>query len=310
MPSHRWTTADMPDQDGRVAVVTGAGSGIGYATAKSLAAHGATVVLAVRDTARGAAVRDRIAEECPGARTLVQPLDLGSLASIRAAAQALRDEHPSIDLLVNNAGVMHAPLGTTVDGFEQHFGVNHLGHFALTGLLLDRMVDVPDARVVTVSSADHRRRGPMSLDDVATRIRGYDAGTAYSHSKLANLLFTYELQRRLAGRKCRALAAHPGGADTEGSRVAVDTFGVVGRIAFKLIARPFLLQSAERGAWPTLRAATDPVAEGGQYYGPHGFLESSGHPEVVRSSEASHDTQLQLGLWDLSERLTGVGFPL
>ncbi|MFJ5263332.1 oxidoreductase [Streptomyces sp. NPDC088387] len=310
MPSPRWTTADIPDQDGRVVVVTGANSGIGYETARALAVRGATVVLAVRDVARGAAVRDRITAEHPGARALVQSLDLGSLDSVRAAAHVLRDEYSRIDLLINNAGVMHAPRGTTQDGFEQHFGVNHLGHFALTGLLLDRMVDVPGARVVTVSSADHRRRGPMPLDDVAQRTRGYDGGTAYSHSKLANLLFTYELQRRLAGRKCQALAAHPGGADTEGSRVAVGAFGPVGRVAFRLIARPLLIQTAERGAWPTVRAATDPAAEGGQYYGPDGFLESSGRPKVVRSSDASYDTQLQRRLWDLSEKLTGVAFPL
>lgn len=195
---------------------------------------------------------------------------------------------------------------------ELHFGTNHLGHFALTGLLLDRMLDVPGSRVVTVSSANHRRGGPLALDDLHWTARDYNRTTAYAHSKLANLMFTYELQRRLAARGSGTLAtaAHPGGADTQGSRDTVEGFQPWARVAFRLIVQPLLIQSAERGAWPTLRAATDPAAEGGQYYGPGGFMESKGSPVVVRSSKPSHDREAQRRLWTLSEELTRVRFPV
>lgn len=306
----RWTARDVPDQRGRTAVITGANTGIGFETAKALALHGASVVLAVRDPDKGERAAAGIAAATPDAAVRVQRLDLSSLDSVRTAAGELRGSCPRIDLLINNAGVMQAPRRTTQDGFELHFGTNHLGHFALTGLLLDRMLDVPGSRVVTVSSAGHRQGGPMDLDDVDWTARPYDSTAAYAHSKRANLMFTYELQRRLAGRaETIAVAAHPGGADTGGSRAATASRGPVGRAVFALAVRPLLMQSPEQGAWPLLRAATDPAVAGGQYYGPGGFLESKGHPKAVRSNDESHDTGAQQRLWALSEELTGVRFP-
>ncbi|QXE33985.1 SDR family NAD(P)-dependent oxidoreductase [Streptomyces sp. GMY02] len=311
MPSQRWTAARIPDQQGRTAVVTGAGSGIGFEAARALALRGATVVLAVRDLEKGNRARARITGETPQARVEVQRLDLSSLASVRAAAEDLRAAHPRLDLLINNAGVMRVPQRTTVDGFELHFGTNHLGHFALTGLLIDRMLDVPGSRVVTVSSADERRTDGRVAEDVHWTARQYSTTGAYAQSKLANIMFTYELQRRLSGRSGPvALAAHPGGSDTEGARRTIGGFSPVLRAAFAVVVRPLLFQSSEQGAWPALRAATDPDAVGGQYYGPGGFLESKGHPKVVRSSKESHDTAIQARLWELSEELTQVKFPI
>ncbi|MEU3986155.1 oxidoreductase [Streptomyces sp. NPDC026672] len=313
LPTHRpWTAEDVPDQHGRTAVITGANTGVGYETALVLARRGAHVILAVRDETRGAQAARRIAEAVPGARTTVRGLDLSSLRSVRAAAEAIRAAEPRVDLLINNAGVMYGrELRRTEDGFELHLGTNHLGHFALTGLLLDRMTDVPGSRVVTVSSMGHRQGGPMDLDDPNWTARPYGPTPAYAHSKRANLMFTYALQRRLAGRaRTIAVAAHPGGADTGGSRRATADRGPVGRALFAGVVRPLLIQDAARGAWPVLRAATDPTTEGGRYYGPGGLLESKGHPKVVRSNTESYDEGAQGRLWGISEDLTGVTFPL
>src|SRR6266576_6692531 len=211
----RWTSGDVPGQQGRLAVVTGANTGLGFETARVLAARGASVVLAVRDTEKGKRAAARIAGAAPGADVMVQPLDLTSLDSIRAAAGALRARHPRIDLLINNAGVMFPPRQTTRDGFELQLGTNHLGHFALTGLLLEQMLPVPGSRVVTVSSLAHRLRARINFDDLQGE-RSYRRVGAYSQSKLANLLFTYELARRLSGAGTTiALAAHPGFAATQ-----------------------------------------------------------------------------------------------
>ncbi|MEV7679908.1 oxidoreductase [Streptomyces sp. NPDC088341] len=309
--SQRWTAARIPDQRGRTAVITGAGSGIGFETARALAVRGATVVLAVRDPEKGNRARARITGEAPQARVEVQRLDLSSLASVRTAAEELRAAHPRLDLLINNAGVMRVPYQTTVDGFELHFATNHLGHFALTGLLIEQMLDVAGSRVVTVSSADERRTDGRVAEDVHWTARQYSTTGAYAQSKLANIMFTYELQRRLSGRSGPvALAAHPGGSDTEGARRTVGGFSPAVRAAFAVVIRPLLFQSSEQGAWPTLRAATDPDAVGGQYYGPGGFLESKGHPKAVRSSKESHDRETQARLWELSEELTQVKFPV
>ena len=194
--SEKWTERDVPEQQGRVAVVTGANTGLGFETARVLAARGASVVLAVRDVEKGKQAAARIAETAPGADLTVQELDLTSLESVRAAAAELRARHPRIDLLINNAGVMYTPRQTTRDGFELQFGTNHLGHFALTGLLLDLLLPVPGSRVVTVSSLGHRIRARIHFDDLQWE-RSYDRVAAYGQSKLANLMFTYELQRRL-----------------------------------------------------------------------------------------------------------------
>ncbi|MEZ0163298.1 SDR family NAD(P)-dependent oxidoreductase [Kineococcus sp. LSe6-4] len=301
MSSTRWTAGDVPDQHGRVAVVTGANTGLGFETAKVLAARGATVVLAVRDVGKGTAAAERMAGDVS-----VQRLDLSSLTSVREAAQALREEHPRVDLLINNAGVMYTPRETTQDGFERQFGTNHLGHFAFTGLLLDALLPVAGSRVVTVSSIAHRIRAAIHFDDLQWE-RSYSRVGAYGQSKLANLLFTYELQRRLAvrGAGTVAVAAHPGVSNTELVRNSpAPVRAVMDRLG------SLLTQSAERGALPTLRAATDPAVLGGQYFGPGGPGESRGLPRQVASSPQSHDLDVQQRLWTVSEELTGVRFPV
>ncbi|WP_019057878.1 oxidoreductase [Streptomyces prunicolor] len=304
-PAH-WTAQDIPDQHGRTAVITGANTGIGFETAKALALRGAEVVLAVRDTNKGKCAAEEITLVAPTARVHVQRLDLSSLASVRDTAGGLRDAYARIDLLINNVGVMYTPHRTTSDGYKLQFGTNHLGHFALTGLLLDLLP--PASRVVTVSSAGHRMGGPIDLDDLDWRRRPYDRTASYGHSKLANLLFTYELDRRLPAGGPLAVAAHPGGADTTGSRSAMSHSSALTRAAFAAI-RPLLLQSPERGALPVLRAATDPGVRGGEYYGPRGFQQSKGYPKVVRSCPQSYDTELQRRLWALSQEMTGIEFP-
>jgi len=295
-----WTTADIPDQTGRVAVITGANTGLGYETAAALAARGAHVVLAVRNVEKGKQAAARI-----GGEVSVVELDLTSLAAIRVAADELKSRFDHVDLLVNNAGVMTTPKSTTADGFELQFGTNHLGHFAFTGLLVDHLADVPGARVVTVSSNGHKMLADIHFDDLQWE-RGYSRMRAYSQSKLANLLFTYELQRRLSdGHTAVAVAAHPGFSSTELGRNLPNVLQPVVN-AFS----PLLGQSAAMGALPTLRAATDPGVLGGQYFGPDGFGEQRGYPKVVASSEKSHDLALQRRLWAVSEELTGVTFPV
>jgi NAD(P)-dependent dehydrogenase (short-subunit alcohol dehydrogenase family) len=303
----QWTEHDIPDQHGRVAVVTGATSGLGFDTARLLAARGATVVLAVRDVERGKQTVARIAETVPGADLSVTRLDLTSLESVRAAAEELRAAHDGIDLLINNAGVMYPAQRTiTADGFELQLGTNHLGHFALTGLLLDRLTGRPGSRVVTVSSLGHRIRARIHFDDLQLE-RSYDRVAGYGQSKLANLLFTYELQRRLtaAGASTVAVAAHPGFAATELGRHFPGPVRLVLPAFTAVFAQP-----AERGALPTVRAATDPGVLGGQYFGPSGPFETRGHPRVVSSNAASHDLSVQQRLWTVSEELTGVTFPV
>jgi NAD(P)-dependent dehydrogenase (short-subunit alcohol dehydrogenase family) len=297
----KWNTSDIPDQTGRTAIVTGSNTGLGYETVAALAAKGAHVVLAVRNLEKGKDAVRRIEEATPGADVELQELDLGSLDSVREAAEELRSKHQRIDLLINNAGVMYpSPRQTTADGFELQFGTNHLGHFALTGLLLDRLLPVPGSRVVTVSSLGHRILAAIHFDDLQWE-RRYNRVRAYGQSKLANLLFTYELQRRLIGAQTIALAAHPGGSDTELMRHLPQVFApAVGAIA----------QPAAMGALPTLRAATDPGVLGGQYYGPDGFGEVRGYPTLVQSSKQSHDADLQRRLWAVSEELTGVIYPI
>jgi NAD(P)-dependent dehydrogenase (short-subunit alcohol dehydrogenase family) len=300
----KWTTADIPDQTGRTAVITGANTGLGYETASALASKGAHVVLAVRNIEKGKAAADLIARATPGASVAVQELDLSSLESIRNAADQLRSDYPAIDLLINNAGVMMTPKSTTKDGFELQFGTNHLGHFALTNQLLDRVLAAPNSRVVTVSSQGHRfaRRG-IRFDDLQWE-RSYSRVGAYGQAKLANLLFTYELQRRLQGTNTIAVAAHPGGSNTE---LARNLPAALRGLATVLAP---LMQGPDMGALPTLRAATDPGVLGGQYFGPDGFGEQRGYPKVVASSEASHDTGAQRRLWAVSEELTSVVSPV
>ena len=300
----KWTAADIPDQTGRTAVITGANTGLGYETAAALAGRGARVVLAVRNLEKGKQAVARITAATPGAEVELQELDLTSLESVRAAAARLRSGHDRIDLLINNAGVMYTPRSTTKDGFELQFGTNHLGHFAFTGLLLDRLLPVA-SRVVTVSSIGHRIRAAIHFDDLQWE-RRYSRVGAYGQSKLANLLFTYELQRRLAPHGTTiAVAAHPGGSNTELIRNLPRPIAA----ASSLLVEP-LMQGADLGALPTLRAATDPGVLGGQYFGPDGFQEMRGYPKVVASSAQSHDVELQRRLWAVSEELTGVVYPV
>jgi NAD(P)-dependent dehydrogenase (short-subunit alcohol dehydrogenase family) len=311
----RWTADDIPDQRGRLAVVTGANTGLGFETARFLAAGAASVVLAVRNVDKGNRAAALIAETVPGAHVSVQRLDLTSLESIREAAAKLRAAHPRIDLLINNAGVMYTPKQTTQDGFELQFGTNHLGHFALTGLLLEQMLLVPGSRVVTVSSLAHRVRTGINFADLQWE-RSYSRGGAYGQSKLANLMFTYELQRRLSSAGTGAgqgqvaggtiaVAAHPGAANTELMRNLPAALR-----AIAAAVTPVVAQSAAKGALPTLRAATDPGVSGGRYYGPDGFMQTRGYPTLVESTEQSHDEAAQRRLWSASEDLTGITFPV
>jgi NAD(P)-dependent dehydrogenase (short-subunit alcohol dehydrogenase family) len=294
MSSEKWTAADLPRLEGRTVVVTGSTSGIGLVAAREFAGAGARVVLAVRDTARG----KQAAATIEGASE-VRELDLADLASVRAFAEAWDSE---LDVLVNNAGVMAVPQGRTKDGFELQIGTNHLGHFALTNLLLPRIT----GRVVTVSSGAHRT-GKIDLDDLNWERRDYQRWRAYGQSKLANLLFTLELQRRLddVGSEIRALAAHPGYSATK-LQQRTESFiqNTVMWVTNHLIA-----QSEEMGALPTLYAATEDIP-GGSYVGPDGFQEQRGHPTLVRRSSAARDEETAKRLWDLSEELTGVSFPL
>jgi NAD(P)-dependent dehydrogenase (short-subunit alcohol dehydrogenase family) len=299
----KWTAADIPDQTGRVAVVTGANTGLGFETASALAAKGAHVVLAVRNLDKGKEAARRIEQAHSGPDVTLQELDLSSLQSIRTAADELGSKHDTIDLLINNAGVMMTPKSTTKDGFELQFGTNHLGHFAFTGLLLDRVLAVPGSRVVTVSSTGHRFARGIRFDDLQWE-HDYSRVGAYGQAKLANLMFTYELQRRLIGTNTIAAAAHPGGSNTELARnLPAAIRGVTALLA------P-LMQGPDMGALPTLRAATDPGVLGGQYFGPDGFAEQRGYPKIVGSTAASHDTAAQRRLWAVSEELTGVTFPI
>ncbi|WP_243319485.1 oxidoreductase [Geothrix sp. SG200] len=305
MTLESWTWAQVPDQRGRVAVVTGATSGTGFEAARMLAACGATVVLACRNLPKAKAVAQRIQALHPGARVEVQALNLASLTSVRSTAADLLARFDRLDLLLNNAGVMVPPYGRTEDGFELQLGTNHFGPFALTGLLLTRLMATPGSRVVTMSSNAHRM-GRIYADDLDFE-RGYRAWAAYGQSKLANLLFAFELQRRLeaAGATTRSLAAHPGWARTELQRHAgwIRWLRTVGLEAL-------LSQDAFGGAQPLLRAATDPEAEGGAYYGPSGFQEMKGAPVPVRSDARSRDEGLQRWMWRLSERRTGVVYPI
>jgi NAD(P)-dependent dehydrogenase (short-subunit alcohol dehydrogenase family) len=302
----KWTAADIPSQAGRTAVVTGANSGLGFVTARELARHGARVVLACRDQARGEAAIKRLVADVPDADVELRSLDMADLASVRAFADGVSSTYSALDLLLNNAGVMAIPRRETADGFEMQLGTNHLGHFALTGRLLPLLIETPGARVVTVSSNGHKA-GKIDFDNLM-RTRGYSKWLAYAQSKLANLLFAYELQRRLSAIDAPLLsvAAHPGTSSTnlvnpgsEGNRIKQTVMNV----GVKLIG-----QSDEQGALPQLYAATAPEVHGGEYFGPDGIAENQGHPKRVRSTSASRDPEVAARLWTVSEELTGVSY--
>jgi NAD(P)-dependent dehydrogenase (short-subunit alcohol dehydrogenase family) len=306
-----WTAADIPDQSGRTAVVTGANSGLGLVTARELARAGATVVMACRDRERGERALAEVAAAAPDAEVVLERLDLGDLASVRALAEKLSAERAQIDLLINNAGVMAPPRGETADGFELQLGTNHLGHFALTGRLLAPLFAAPAARVVTVTSPMHRV-GRIDFGNLQ-REHGYNRWLAYGQSKLANLLFARELQLRLtaAGADAASMAAHPGYAATHLQSTGPGAGGgLAARVWTGLLAvgNAVYAQSEEMGALPQLYAATAPDVPGGAFCGPSGFDQMRGHPTLVGSSGAGGDMDVAARLWDVSAELTGVDY--
>lgn len=303
--SEKWTAADIPDQKGRVAVVTGANSGLGLIAAGALAKAGATVVLACRNTEKGEAAMESIRVESAGAAIELESLDLASLDSVRAFAERFGKAHGGLDLLINNAGVMAPPRRQTADGFELQFGTNHLGHFALTGLLLGALEGREDARVVTVSSTAHKF-GRIRFENLDGK-RRYFRWNAYCQSKLANVLFALELERRLrvSGSGVKSLAAHPGYSDTNLQTAAPPALD---RAVFAVTNR-LLAQNSEMGALPQLYAATRPSLDGGLFIGPDGFEEQRGYPKVVRPVKAGRDEAVAARLWGVSEQLTGIAYP-
>ncbi len=302
-----WTSADIPALTGRIAIVTGATSGIGAEAALALAAHGAEVLLAVRDTARGEAQAASIRARHPGARVSVGAMDLASLASVRDFAARTNDTIGRIDILLNNAGLgLQNTRHTTADGFEQMFGTNHLGHFALTGRLIPALLRAPAPRVVTIASIAHRR-GRIDFDDLQTE-RPYTGRKAYGQSKLANLMFALELDRRAraAGSRLASIAAHPGVATT-GFVAATEMPKIV--VTLSNLAISVFGQNAAKGALPGLYAATMPDVVGGQYWGPNGLLEVRGTPALAQIAPHGQDRAVWARLWTVSEELTGVTYP-
>jgi NAD(P)-dependent dehydrogenase (short-subunit alcohol dehydrogenase family) len=300
-----WTAEQIPDQTERVFVVTGANSGLGLATTRALARRGGHVILAVRDEGKGRRAAAEITAEQPDAGLEVRHLDLADLGSVRAFADQVHADHPRLDVLVNNAGVMAPPRSLSAQGHELQFACNHLGHFALTGLLLDLLTVGRDPRVVTVSSTNHRQ-GRIHFDDL-TGERKYSAMAFYNQSKFANAVFGRELHRRLtdAGSPVRSVLAHPGYTATN-----LQTTAPIGlwRVVLGRIGNPLLAQTPTQGALSQLYAATDPSVEGGQFIGPAGLAELRGRPTRVQLSPAADDAETGSRLWELSEHLTDVRF--
>ncbi len=307
-PADKWTAADVPDLTGKVVIVTGANSGIGFEATREFAANGARTIMACRSMEKAEAALAYIEAEVPDAAVEIMKLDLDSLDSVRQFAADFKANYDRLDILVNNAGIMMVPYGQTEDGFERQFGVNHLGHFALTGLLIDRLLDTPGARVVNVSSNAHRG-GSIDFNNLMSEdSQDYDRQDAYNQSKLANLLFTFELQRRFEAidADVMAVASHPG----------VTLTNLAGHMMDEWYVKPllplaeFVLADPEIAALTTLRAAVDPQAHGGDYYGPDGRGEFRGYPVKVQASFNAHNIWDARKLWDVSEELTGVNYSL
>lgn len=295
----KWTIDNIPDQSGKIVLITGGNSGIGLEAARVMSLKNAEVILTARSTENGKKAADRIKAEYPAAKVTWMVLDLADLQAVRAFSAAFHEKYQRLDILMNNAGVMYPASRTeTKDGFELQFGTNHLGHFALTALLLDILKNTPESRVVTQSSIAHTMIGNVHLQDLNWE-KSYSRTQAYSQSKLANLLFTYELDRRLKkhGWNVHALAAHPGVTNT-------NLFKTSG---FNALAK-LITQPVELGALPILRAATEPGLKGAEYMGPEGIAGLKGHPVPVRSTRTSHDEEMAKELWTASERLTGLKF--
>jgi NAD(P)-dependent dehydrogenase (short-subunit alcohol dehydrogenase family) len=294
-----WSTQNIPDQSGKVIIVTGASSGLGKEIATVLASKNATVVMAVRNIEKTQAVAGEIKKAYPKASLDIRKLKLDSLKSVKEFASDFLKDYQSLDILINNAGVMACPFSLTEDGFEIQMGVNHLGHFALTGLLMPLLEKTKNSRIVATASIAHRR-GNIDFGDINWKSRKYSTMKAYSDSKLANLYFTYELARKLENKPGAAMvvAAHPGVTDTELSRHS---------FIFRTLV-PLFAQKEDRGSLPTLRAAIDPEAKPGDYYGPDGFKEIKGNAVLVKSTPLSYDVAKAAKLWDLSQKLTGVKY--
>lgn len=304
--SKNWTVNDIPDLSGKVAIVTGANNGIGFESAKEFARKGAEVILACRSVEKGESAAAAIHAEIANAKLKPMVLELSSLKSVRAFADEFNAAYSRLDVLLNNAGIMMVPYSKTEDGFERQLGVNHLGHFALTGLLIDILLKTPNARVVNVSSNAHRF-GELDFDDLMfDNEEAYTPMKAYGNSKLSNLLFTYEMQRRLDEKNADviAVAAHPG----------ISTTNLANHLAPALVMKlvmplfGWMMQNAAMGTLPSIRAAVDPDVVGGQYYGPDGKNERKGYPVVVPSNEASHNEADARKLWEVSEQLTTVAY--
>ena len=304
MTTNNWNTTHIQDLTGKTIIITGGNSGLGFEAAKALSRKGATVIIACRSTEKGEAARNEIVAIHPNANITVMELDLMDLKSIRNFADQFKKKYSHLDILVNNAGIMMVPHRLTKDGFESQIGTNHLGHFALTGLLLDLLKKTPKSRVVNVSSMAHKS-GVMDFDNLLyTNGEGYTPMKAYGRSKLSNLLFTYELQRFFEANKidCIALAAHPGVSDT-------NLFNHAAPKWLMKVLKPlflFMTQPAAMGALPELRAATDPNAKGSEYYGPNGKREIKGYPILVESTKEAQNIEAARKLWEISEKLTSV----
>lgn len=299
MSTHqKWTTQNMPDQRGKIVIVTGANSGIGYEATLALVQKGATVIMACRSLEKAETAAAKIRKQNFPGEVILMPLDLANLSSVAQFSENFLAEHKQLDILINNAGVMAIPYHKTADGFEMQIGTNHFGHFALTGRLFDLLQKTPKSRVVTVSSYAHYL-GKINFDDINSQ-KGYQKWLAYGQSKLANLLFAYELNRRADqhGKNPLSMAVHPGYAATN----------LQNSSSFFSFTNNFMAQSQEMGALPTLYAATSPEIRGGEYIGPDGFLAQRGYPHQARSSGRSHDLAAAQRLWKMSEEITSVHF--
>lgn len=306
MTTNNWTISNIPDLTGKIIVVTGGNSGLGFEAVKAFALKNGSVIMACRSVIKGDEARKRILKFLPSADITVMELDLSDLKSIRIFTEKFKQSYNRLDALLNNAGIMMVPYSLTKDGFENQVGTNHLGHFALTGLLLDLLKKTPKSRVVNVSSMAHKS-GLMDFNNLLYKNgKEYSSMKAYGRSKLSNLLFTYELQRFFEKNKmdCISLAAHPGFSDTN----------LVNHLSNKLLYKLFkpllfrLSQPASMGALPEIRASVDPTAKGSEYYGPDGKREMKGFPILVQSNTASHDTESARKLWEISSKLTSVNY--
>jgi len=299
MPKSNWNENNIPDLKGKVIIITGATSGLGKEAAKILAQKNATVIMAVRNTQKAEPIVQQIKKQHPNAQIDIREIDLSSLASVKLFANDVLDNYDRLDVLINNAGIMACPFDKTQDSYEIQMGTNHLGHFALTGLLMPLLETTNNARIVATSSIGHRM-GKIDFADINWEKRKYNSSQAYADSKLANLYFTYELAKKLNQEKkdIKVTAAHPGWTRTDLQKHSW----------YMRMLNPLFSQGPDQGVLPTLRAAFDPNAKSGDYFGPSRFFEMHGSPIVVKSNEHSHDTEAAKKLWHISEVLTNIKY--